>query len=107
MTRLWHVLARSLETLAPGESRFSRHEASETMMPLQDSQPHTIWPDRRTFWRHKRVTVTGGSGFLGSFVPSCVEARPRGVHMVDPAILKAVPNDLVVARGAGWQGAKH
>jgi len=25
------------------------------------------WPDSATFWRDKRVIVTGGSGFLGSF----------------------------------------
>ena len=26
------------------------------------------WPDSREFWRGKRVVVTGGAGFLGSFV---------------------------------------
>ncbi len=26
------------------------------------------WPERATFWHDKRVIVTGGSGFLGSFV---------------------------------------
>ena len=26
------------------------------------------WPDSQEFWRDKRVTVTGGAGFLGSFV---------------------------------------
>ena len=26
------------------------------------------WPNSATFWRNKRVTVTGGAGFLGSFV---------------------------------------
>jgi FlaA1/EpsC-like NDP-sugar epimerase len=26
------------------------------------------WPDSQTFWRDKRVIVTGGSGFLGSFI---------------------------------------
>ncbi|MGQ9564847.1 MAG: hypothetical protein ACUVTH_15080 [Thermogutta sp.] len=26
------------------------------------------WPDSATFWRDKRVIVTVGSGFLGSFV---------------------------------------
>jgi GDP-L-fucose synthase len=26
------------------------------------------WPDSQAFWRNKRVVVTGGAGFLGSFV---------------------------------------
>jgi FlaA1/EpsC-like NDP-sugar epimerase len=26
------------------------------------------WPDPSTLWRDKRVIVTGGAGFLGSFV---------------------------------------
>lgn len=28
----------------------------------------TVWPDRRAFWAERRVVVTGGAGFLGSFV---------------------------------------
>jgi GDP-L-fucose synthase len=32
------------------------------------------WPDSRAFWRDKRVTVTGGAGFLGTYV---VEALRR------------------------------
>ncbi|MGB9633825.1 MAG: GDP-L-fucose synthase family protein [Chloroflexaceae bacterium] len=28
----------------------------------------TTWPDRRAFWSERRVVVTGGAGFLGSFV---------------------------------------
>ncbi|MCS6880074.1 MAG: GDP-L-fucose synthase [Oscillochloridaceae bacterium] len=28
----------------------------------------TVWPDRRPFWAERRVVVTGGAGFLGSFV---------------------------------------
>ncbi len=28
----------------------------------------TIWPDAKQFWGGKRVLVTGGAGFLGSFV---------------------------------------
>jgi hypothetical protein len=27
-----------------------------------------LWPDSDGFWRDKRVIVTGGAGFLGSFV---------------------------------------
>jgi FlaA1/EpsC-like NDP-sugar epimerase len=39
------------------------------------------WPDSQSFWQDKRVVVTGGAGFLGSFVvrnafmQSCTELR--------------------------------
>lgn len=32
------------------------------------------WPDSRQFWRDKRVIVTGGAGFLGSFVTERLRA---------------------------------
>jgi len=52
---------------------------SYTMSNLQPltSQPSTSpWPDSNMFWRDKRVTVTGGAGFLGSFVVD--KLRERG-----------------------------
>jgi GDP-L-fucose synthase len=33
------------------------------------------WPDSQEFWRDKRVIVTGGAGFLGSFVMEKLQAR--------------------------------
>ena len=36
---------------------------------------HRSWPDPHTFWRNKRVVVTGGSGFLGSFVVERLRAH--------------------------------
>ncbi len=35
----------------------------------------TPWPASPAFWRDKRVVVTGGSGFLGSFVVDKLRAR--------------------------------
>jgi GDP-L-fucose synthase len=33
------------------------------------------WPESRGFWRDKRVVVTGGAGFLGSFVVGKLQER--------------------------------
>jgi GDP-L-fucose synthase len=40
----------------------------------------TTWPDSRHFWRDKRVIVTGGAGFLGTFVVE--KLRERGAAEV-------------------------
>ncbi len=41
------------------------------------------WPDSRNFWKGKRVVVTGGSGFLGSYVVAEI-ARRGAAHVVVP-----------------------
>ena len=48
------------------------------------------WPDRQTFWRNKRVIVTGGACFLGSFVVKKLQQRgaaeiivPRREHIAE------------------------
>ncbi len=33
------------------------------------------WPDSTLFWRNQRVVVTGGAGFLGSFIVEKLQAR--------------------------------
>ncbi len=41
------------------------------------TEPHSsLWPDSHEFWRDKRVIVTGGAGFLGSFIVE--KLRERG-----------------------------
>lgn len=36
---------------------------------------NALWQDSRAFWRGKRVWVTGGAGFLGSFIVAQLRAR--------------------------------
>lgn len=43
---------------------------------------NATWPDSRSFWNGKRVVVTGGAGFLGSFVVERLAAR--GVEAFAP-----------------------
>jgi GDP-L-fucose synthase len=44
-------------------------------MTFRSSPRATAWPDSNTFWRDKRVVVTGGAGFLGSFIVEKLQAR--------------------------------
>ena len=39
------------------------------------------WPDSSEFWRGKRVVVTGGAGFLGSFVVERLQSRGAEVSV--------------------------
>ncbi|NJN15532.1 MAG: GDP-L-fucose synthase [Oscillochloris sp.] len=49
-----------------------------------------IWPDSHEYWHDKRVVVTGGAGFLGSYVVD--KLRERGAH--DIFVPRSVEYDL-------------
>ncbi len=44
----------------------------------------TTWPNSRDFWKDKRVVVTGGSGFLGSYVVEKLHATRGSAQVVVP-----------------------
>jgi GDP-L-fucose synthase len=61
------------------------------------------WPDGREFWEDKRVVVTGGAGFLGSFVVERLRANGAEVFVprrrnYDLVQLQAVRDLLADAR---------
>jgi GDP-L-fucose synthase len=54
------------------------------------SQHGTQWPDSRAYWADKRVVVTGGAGFLGSYIVG--KLRERGAREV--AVPRSARYDL-------------
>ena len=42
---------------------------------MSNNQPSNIQPETLNFWKNKKVIVTGGAGFLGSFVTAKLKER--------------------------------
>jgi GDP-L-fucose synthase len=84
--------------------------------------PQHAWTDNSDFWKEKRVVVTGGSGFLGSFVvdklqerhtanvfvPRSSEYDLRDITSVNRLFADANPNILIhLAAHVGGIGANR
>jgi GDP-L-fucose synthase len=52
-------------------------------MSTVDTRPQATWPERHNYWRDKHVIVTGGAGFLGSFVVEKLQQR-GAAHIIVP-----------------------
>lgn len=53
---------------------------SDSLFVKSNTIAPEIWPDPQLFWRDRRVCVTGGGGFLGSFVLE--QLRQRGARNI-------------------------
>ncbi|RME81162.1 MAG: GDP-L-fucose synthase [Caldilineae bacterium] len=51
------------------------NSSQATTVSSHTSAGATSWPDSKTYWRNKHVIVTGGAGFLGTFVVDKLRAR--------------------------------
>ena len=55
-----------------------------------------VWPDGRMYWKDKRVLVTGGGGFVGSFVIDRLRAKTQ----LDAVILAGTELQLILREPA-------